>query len=338
MTLPSTDQRATARGRDIAPLLENGEGDAGGRALAMSAVSNGAPPGASAALGGDAARRLWRGRPSTDVRVAGAGGALRAAAGPVAILTAIALLAPLLAPHGSLEVTNAGPFAAPGTHALLGTDEIGRDVLSRVLYGIRTSWLSALGVIAAGAAFGSLVGAIAGAVGGFVDTVLMRLTDLFLSLPAPVLAIAVIASLGPSLMNTLLALSIVWWPWYARIVRGEVRALAARPHAEAARLAGVGRTRLVLKHLLPGAIAPVVVTMSLDVGNLILALAGLSFIGLGAPAPAAELGAMSARGLDYLFGHPWVPIAPAVAVALLALAANLTGDLINRRIDERTNR
>jgi peptide/nickel transport system permease protein len=287
----------------------------------MSAVSNGAPPGASAALGGDAARRLWRGRPSTDVRVAGAGGALRAAAGPVAILTAIALLAPLLAPHGSLEVTNAGPFAAPGTHALLGTDEIGRDVLSRVLYGIRTSWLSALGVIAAGAAFGSLVGAIAGAVGGFVDTVLMRLTDLFLSLPAPVLA-----------------MSIVWWPWYARIVRGEVRALAARPHAEAARLAGVGRTRLVLKHLLPGAIAPVVVTMSLDVGNLILALAGLSFIGLGAPAPAAELGAMSARGLDYLFGHPWVPIAPAVAVALLALAANLTGDLINRRIDERTNR
>jgi peptide/nickel transport system permease protein len=108
--------------------------------------------------------------------------------------------------------------------------------------------------------------------------------------------------------------------------------------AEAARLAGVSRTRLVRRHLLPGAVTPVVVTMSLDVGNLILALAGLSFIGLGAPAPAAELGAMSARGLDYLFGHPWVPIAPAVAVALLALAANLTGDLINRRIDERTNR
>jgi peptide/nickel transport system permease protein len=206
-------------------------------------------------------------------------------------------------------------------------------MLSRVLYGIRTSWLSAVGVIVVGAALGSLVGAVAGAFGGFVDTVLMRLTDLFLALPAPVLAIAVIAAMGPSLLHTLLALSIVWWPWYARIVRGEVRALAARPHAEAARLAGVSRAGVVLRHLLPGAVAPVVVTMSLDVGNLILALAALSFIGLGAPPPAPELGAMSARGLEYLFGHPWVPIAPAAAVALLALAANLLGDLVNRRLD-----
>jgi len=257
---------------------------------------------------------------------------------PVAIITAVAVLAPLLAPHGSLEPTGAGAFASPSFSAPFGTDEIGRDVFSRVLFGLRTSWLSAVVVILGGAAFGSLVGAIAGAAGGFVDTVLMRITDLFLSLPAPVLAIAVVASLGPSLTHTLIALSIVWWPWYARIVRGEVRALASRPHAEAARLAGVSRGRLIARHLLPGAVAPVVVTMSLDVGNLILALAALSFIGLGAPAPAAELGAMSARGLDYLFGHPWVPIAPAVAVALLALTANLTGDLINRRIDERTNR
>jgi peptide/nickel transport system permease protein len=296
-------------------------------------------PAAPAALGGNAAARLWRGRPKLQPGAGtGAGGAVRAAAGPVAVITAVCLVAPLLAPHGSLDVASAGPFAKPGFHALLGTDEIGRDVLSRVLVGLRTSWLAALAVIALGAAFGSLVGAIAGAFGGWVDTILMRLTDLFLALPAPVLAIAVIASMGPSLTHTLIALSIVWWPWYARIVRGEVRALAARPHAEAARLAGVSRSRLILRHLLPGAVAPVVVTMSLDVGNLVLALAALSFIGLGAPAPAAELGAMSARGLDYLFGHPWVPLAPAVAVALLALAANVTGDLINRRIDERTNR
>jgi peptide/nickel transport system permease protein len=295
-------------------------------------------PAAPGALGGNAAARLWRGRPKLEPGRAGGGGAARAALAPVAVITAVCLLAPFLAPHDSLEVTGAGPFAKPGLHALLGTDEIGRDVLSRVLVGLRTSWLAALGVIALGAAFGSLVGAIAGAVGGIVDTILMRLTDLFLSLPAPVLAIAVVASMGPSLMHTLIALSIVWWPWYARIVRGEVRALAARPHAEAARLSGISRSRLVVRHLLPGAVAPVVVTMSLDVGNLVLALAALSFIGLGAPAPAAELGAMSARGLDYLFGHPWVPLAPAVAVALLALAANVTGDLINRRIDERTNR
>jgi peptide/nickel transport system permease protein len=166
--------------------------------------------------------------------------------------------------------------------------------------------------------------------------VLMRITDLFLALPATVIAIAVIASVGPSLIHTLIALSVVWWPWYARIVRAEVRALAARPHADAARLAGVGRSRLILRHLLPGAIAPVVVTMSLDVGNLILALAGLSFIGLGAPPPSPELGAMSARGLEYLLAYGWVPIAPAAAVAVLALVANLLGDRANRRLDQRT--
>jgi peptide/nickel transport system permease protein len=288
-----------------------------------------------------ARRMLWRPRTGglgSDGGGTGEVGALRVALVPVAIVTLIAVLAPLLAPHGSLEITKTPPLHGLSLHNLLGTDELGRDVFSRVLYGIRTSWLSAIGVIAVGASFGALIGALAGAIGGFVDTVLMRLTDLFLALPAPVLAIAIVASMGPSLMHTLIALTIVWWPWYARIVRGEVRALAARPHAEAARLAGVSRTRLVMRHLLPGAIPPVVVTMSLDVGNLVLALAGLSFIGLGAPAPAAELGAMSARGLEYLFGHPWVPIAPAVGVALLALTANLLGDMVNRRLDQRTTR
>lgn len=256
---------------------------------------------------------------------------------PLATITLLIVNAPLLAPSGALEISKTGALHGLSVHHLLGTDEIGRDVLSRVLIGMRTSWLAAVGVIAIGAAFGAVVGLLAGAFGGVVDWVLMRFTDLFISLPAPVLAIAIVASMGPSLFHTLLALTIVWWPWYARIVRAEVRALAARPHADAARLAGVSRGRLVLRHLLPGAVAPVVVTMSLDVGNLILALAGLSFIGLGAPAPAPELGAMSARGLDYLFGHPWVPLAPAVAVAILAYTANVLGDAFNRHLDQRTS-
>jgi peptide/nickel transport system permease protein len=254
---------------------------------------------------------------------------------PITALTLVIVVAPVLAPHGAYSISSVGPLKGPSSHALLGTDEVGYDVFSRALIGLRTSWLAALEVIAFGAALGALVGAVAGATGGVVDTVLMRVTDLFLALPAPVLAIAVVASLGPSLFHTLIALAVVWWPWYARIVRGEVRALAARPHAEAARLAGVSRTRLVMRHLLPGALAPVVVTMSLDVGNLVLALAALSFIGLGAPAPSPELGAMSARGLEYLFGHPWVPLVPAAAVLLLALAANLLGDWVNRRLDPR---
>jgi len=273
---------------------------------------------------------LGRRRPAT----VSSGATLRAALLPAGIVTMIALLAPLLATHSALQITSAGPFHSPSFSYPFGTDDIGRDVFSRVLYGIRESWLSALVVIAVGAAFGALVGALAGAFGGAVDTVLMRTTDLFLALPAPVIAIAVVASIGPSLQHTLLALSVVWWPWYARIVRGEVRAHAARPHADAARLAGVGRPRLVLRHLLPGALAPVVVTMSLDVGNLILALAALSFIGLGAPPPAPELGAMSAQGLEYLLAYWWVPIAPAAAAALLALVANLLGDRANRRLDQ----
>ncbi|UTI65249.1 ABC transporter permease [Paraconexibacter antarcticus] len=306
----------------------------------MSTVTPTLPPASASPPSGLARARRRLGRTEADAAAAAlaAPGGLRKVLAPVVIITLLALLAPLAAPHGSLDIVAAGPLHKPSFGNLLGTDEIGRDVFSRVLYGIRSSWLAAVGVIVVGAAFGSLVGALAGAFGGWTDTILMRLTDLFLALPAPVLAIAVIASLGPSLMHTLLALSIVWWPWYARIVRGEVRALAARPHAEAARLAGVSRSRLVRRHLLPGAITPVVVTMSLDVGNLILSLAGLSFIGLGAPAPAAELGAMSARGLDYLFGHPWVPIAPAAAVALLALTANLLGDHVNRTLDQRTTR
>ena len=274
---------------------------------------------------------LWRRR--QPVALAAGRGSLRAALMPIGVMTLIALAAPLLATHSSLDITSVGPFHAPSPSYPLGTDEVGRDIFSRVLYGIRESWLSALGVIVVGATFGALVGAVAGAFGGLLDMVLMRMTDLFLALPAPVIAIAVIASIGPSLFHTLIALSVVWWPWYARIVRAEVRAHAARPHADAARLAGVSRARLVLRHLLPAALAPVIVTMSLDVGNLILALASLSFIGLGAPPPAPELGAMSAQGLEYLLAYWWVPIAPAAAAALLALVANLLGDRANRRLN-----
>jgi peptide/nickel transport system permease protein len=161
------------------------------------------------------------------------------------------------------------------------------------------SWLSALVVIASGVLIGGLIGTVAGIAGGWLDTALMRFTDLFLALPAAVLAIAVIAALGASLPHTLVAVSIIWWSWYARIVRGEVRAQAVRSHVDAARLAGVGRTRLALRHLLPGAFPAVLVTASLDVGGLVLILAGLSFIGLGSPPPAPELGAMTARGMPY---------------------------------------
>jgi peptide/nickel transport system permease protein len=182
---------------------------------------------------------------------------------------------------------------------------------------------------------GGLVGVVAGATGGWVDNVLMRVTDGFLALPAPVLAIAVVAALGPGLTHTLLAVAVVWWPFYARIIRGEIRTLAARPHLEAARLAGVGRFRLAVRHLLPGAVPAAVVTASLDVGNLVLTLASLSFLGLGQPAPAAELGADTARNLSYLLQQWWIPVMPGLAVMLLSLVGNVAGDGVRNLLDER---
>ena len=258
-----------------------------------------------------------------------------AAAGLLVPVTLIALLARLLAPHDPIQPVGL-PQLPPGSGGfLLGTDSIGRDVLSRVLIGWQSSWFAALAVIASGLIIGGLIGLIAGMRGGLVDTVLMRITDGFLALPAPVLAIAVVAALGPSFLHTLVGVSLVWWPFYARIVRAEVRALASRPHLEAARMSGVGAFRRAWRHLLPGAVPAVLVTASLDVGNLIVTLASLSFLGLGAPAPAPELGAMAARGLQYLLQEWWVPVMPALAVFVVALVANLAGDGIRDLLGDR---
>ena len=257
------------------------------------------------------------------------------AVGAFLLVTVIAVLAPVLAPYQAAQIAGA-PMLAPGSPGhLFGTDDSGRDLLSRVLYGIQTSWLSALAIVALGLLVGGLVGLISGAQGGRVDTILMRVTDGFLALPAPVLAVAIVAALGPGLFNTLIAVSIVWWPYYARIVRGEVVALAARPHVEAAKLAGAGPVSLIWRHLLPGVIPSSVVAASQDVGNVILTLAALSFLGLGAPAPAAELGADTARNMSSLLGAWWIPVIPGVAIGLLSLTATVSGDGINTFIRRR---
>jgi peptide/nickel transport system permease protein len=256
-----------------------------------------------------------------------------AAASLFGLVTVIVLLAPVISPHSPL-LPAGPPLQAPG-HAgfTLGSDSIGRDILSRVLYGARASWFAALAVVASGIIVGGTVGLVAGTFGGWVDTVLMRITDGFLALPAPVLAIAVVAALGPSFTHTLIAVSIVWWPFYARIVRGEIRMLAARPHIEAARLARERRSRIMFRHLMPGALPATLVTASLDIGNLVLTLAGLSFLGLGQPAPAAELGADAARNLSFLLQEWWIPVIPGIAVAVLALVGNIAGDGVRNLID-----
>ncbi|WP_319457843.1 MULTISPECIES: ABC transporter permease [unclassified Mycobacterium] len=249
-----------------------------------------------------------------------------AAVSLILVVTIVAVAVPVISPHDPL-VPIGMPLQAPGKDGfLLGSDSVGRDILSRVLYGVQSSWFAALVVVAVGLIIGGLIGLIAGTFGGWVDGLLMRITDGFLSLPAPVLAIAVVAALGPGFIHTLIAVSIVWWPFYARLVRGEVARLAARPHVEAAKLAGVGQIRLALRHLLPGAVPNALVAASLDIGTLILTLAALSFLGLGQSAPAPELGADAARNLTYFLQQWWVPVMPGLAVLVLALIANIAGD------------
>ena len=240
----------------------------------------------------------------------------------------IALLAPVIAPYSPSSLAGL-PFTPPlhGGH-LLGTDEVGYDIFSRVLYGLRTSLIGVLIVVTSGVVIGGLIGLVAGSAGGWVDTLLMRITDLFLALPGPLLAIAIVAALGPSYGHILLAVAIVWWPFYARIMRGEVRSWRPAPISRRPAWPVPVRPGGPCATSCPGAVPAIWVTASLDVGNLVVTLAGLSFLGLGAPAPAPELGAMSARGLQYLLQEWWVPVMPALAVFLLALFANLAGDAV----------
>jgi peptide/nickel transport system permease protein len=246
----------------------------------------------------------------------------------VALITLIALFARMLSPYDPVQAVGALNLAPGSAGHLLGTDAIGRDLLSRTLWGIQASWFASLVIVASGLIIGGFVGVLAGASGGWIDNLLMRLTDLFLALPSTLVAIAIVAALGYSLQNTLIGIAIVWWPYYARIIRGEVKSLASRPHVEAARLAGTGRARIVFRHIVPGVIPTAIVTASLDIGNVVLLLAALSFLGLGQPAPAPELGADTARNLQDLLTQWWIPLVPGMAVLLLSLVANLGGDAI----------
>jgi peptide/nickel transport system permease protein len=250
------------------------------------------------------------------------------------VLAAVLVVVPWLVPHD--PTATVGPSeAAPSADHLLGTDEQGRDLFSRSLVGMRTSWFSALLVVGIGLVVGGLVGLLAGVRGGWVDTLLMRVTDLFLALPGTLLVLAVVAAMGPSLRNTLIAVSVVWWPWYARVVRGEVRSVMSRPYVKAARMGDISTRRLVTKHVLPGSVGPVMVTASLDVGALILMLAALSFLGLGSPPPAPELGSMTARGLTYLLSDSWwIVVVPATAVFVLSFLSNLAGDAVRDLVED----
>lgn len=243
----------------------------------------------------------------------------------VVVITLLAVFGPLLAPYDPM-LRVAAAYLPPSPQHLFGTDEIGRDLFSRVLLGIGYTWLPGLAVIGIALLLGATVGIFAGMMGGWVDALFQRGIELFLVLPSTLIAISVVAALGPGLLNTMIAITIFWWPWYARIARDEVRRLRSRPHVEAARIAGVGRVRLMLRYLLPGTVPALLVAATLDVANIILTLSLMSFLGLGLPAPAPELGAMTARSIDSLTVYWWLPILPAVVIFVMSVCANLAGD------------
>ena len=226
----------------------------------------------------------------------------------------------------------------PSTSHFLGTDELGRDVFSRILTGTRVSLKVAVFVLTFAVVFGTLVGAISGYAGGIVDEVLMRFTDMFLAFPALILAIAIASTIGRSLTNTMIALSTVFWPWYARLVRGQVLSIRERDYVDAARSIGISSWRLMMRHILPNAVAVVIIQVTLDVGYAILATSSLSFIGLGAQPPSPEWGTMLASARNYLRDAWWYTTFPGLALTMTVFAFNVLGDGLQEALDPRSSR
>lgn len=248
----------------------------------------------------------------------------------------LCLLGPTLAPHDPMKPAIFDQLQAPSLNHPFGTDSLGRDVLSRVMTGARISLSVAAIVLSTAVILGVVIGGLSGYFGGIVDDILMRVTDLFLAFPFLVLAIAISASLGPSLRNTVIALSVVYWPWYARLVRSQVLTVRTREYVEAARSSGCSDARILVRHVMPNAISPVIVQLTLDVGYAILATASLSFIGLGAQPPSPEWGAMINDARTYFQSAWWFITFPGLALALTVLGFNLVGDGLRDFLDPRT--
>lgn len=254
----------------------------------------------------------------------------------IIFLYTVAIFAPILAPYPYDKMNLDNIYAPPGSPGhILGTDEFGRDVLSRLIYGARVSLTVGLVVVGMSSVVGITLGAIAGYYGGWIDSLIMRVVDFLYAFPFFILAITIVAILGPSLYNAMLALAVVSWVGYARMVRGQFLSLKQTEFVEAARGAGAGDLRIMFVHLLPNALGPVMVQMSLGIAGAILSASGLSFLGLGAQPPTAEWGAMLNAGKDYLRSSPHLATYPGLAIMVTVLAFNFVGDGLRDALDPR---
>jgi peptide/nickel transport system permease protein len=254
----------------------------------------------------------------------------------VVALLLVAALAPWLATHDPYAQDLSRRLLPPGPVHWFGTDQVGRDVYSRVVHGSRITLQIVLLVAVLVAPVGLAIGTIAGYAGGRVDTVLMRITDIFLAFPGLVLALAFVAALGPGLFNAVIAISLTNWPGFARLARAETLIVRSSDYVAASRIQGASATRIVLRHVVPLCIPSVIIRMTLSMAGVILTAAGLGFLGLGAQPPSPEWGAMLSSGRRFLIDHWWMTTFPGLAIMIVSLAFNLLGDGLRDVLDPRS--
>jgi peptide/nickel transport system permease protein len=249
----------------------------------------------------------------------------------LAILAAFTIVPGLIAPHDPIALAMADRLKPPSLQHIFGTDEGGRDVFSRIVYGTRYSLGVAIVIVFASAVFGVVYGAVSGMARGGIDNLMMRIVDLFFGFPALVLALAVTASIGRGLDSVALSLAIIWWPGYARLVRGEVLRLRERPHVEAARALGVSEMTVLRRHIIPFVIQEVNVRVTTDIGYALVAVTALSFLGLGANSPTPEWGLLIRDSRSYFGSAWWYLVFPGTMIMLTATAFSLIGDALASR-------
>ncbi|WP_028034712.1 ABC transporter permease [Chelativorans sp. J32] len=246
-----------------------------------------------------------------------------------------AVLAPYVAPYGVEQMDMRNRFAGPSLEHLLGTDNFGRDLWSRMVFGARISLIIAVVSVGGAALIGTVVGLVSGYFGGWVDLVLGRITDIFLGFPAIILALAIVAVLGPGIMNVSLALIVVFWTEYARVVRGAALVLREQNYVQAARALGASPLRIIFREILPNALGPIIVLASLGLGTAIISESALSFLGFGLPPPAPTWGWTLSYGTRFMRDEPWLAIVSGAAIMITVLGFNLLGDGLRDLLDPR---
>jgi peptide/nickel transport system permease protein len=244
----------------------------------------------------------------------------------ILVLVCVAIFAPFIAPYNPVEMKLDDRLAPPSKDHLLGTDELGRDIFSRIIYGAGVALKIMLIVLAIDLPLGILLGLIAGYFGGWIDEIIMRIADIFMAFPRLVLAMAIGTALGPSLRNTMIAIALTMWPVYARLARGETLSIKERTFIEAERALGSSNLSILIFNILPLCFSTLIIRATLDMGNIIRIAAGMSFLGLGAQPPTPDWGLMISSGRNFLVNQWWVPTFPGFAILLTVFAFNLLGD------------